>query len=58
MAGIFLVYVVAAIGIYFWQGSRKQDNSQFYKVEIHEIMAGLEKDGKFSEPDLRGREYV
>ena len=58
MAGIFIIYVVAAIGIYFWLGSRKQENSQLYKVEVNEIMMGLEKDGKFSRPDLRGMEYI
>lgn len=41
---------------FFGSGETGQDVA--YKVEINQVMQGLEMEGTFSKPDLRGREYI
>lgn len=55
-----MVYVAGAIGLYirFSGMDMEWESSQLYKLEINEMMMGLEKDGGFSKPDLRGKKYV
>lgn len=58
MAASLLTYLVMALllGFCIQSGSIREDVG--YKVEINQIMQGLEDAGAFSEPDLRGMQYV
>ncbi len=58
MLGIWFFFVAAGVTVFGWfQRSEIQENLQ-YKVEINEIMVGLEKEEAFSKPDLHGMEYI
>lgn len=58
VAASLLTYLVMALlmGFLCRSGNIKEDMS--YKVEINQIMQGFEDSGGFSEPDLRGMQYV
>ncbi len=56
MAATLFLYLVFAAAAYFLLGGKETDLG--YKVEINKIMQGLEKEGKFSKPDLRETENV
>lgn len=58
MATSLLIYLAMAMLLYlFFQDKRSGENLS-YKVEINEIMQGLEKEGEFLSPDLRGKNYI
>ena len=58
MAASLLIYLAMSLLLFY----RFQDNAPgtdvSYKVEINQIMQGLESAGAFSEPDLRGMKAV
>lgn len=58
IAATFFFYLIIAVFIYFFFQDRGTGENLSYKVEINEIMQGLEKNGEFSKPDLRGKEYI
>ena len=58
IAATFFFYLIIAVFIYFFFQDKGTGENLSYKVEINEIMQGLEKDGEFSKPDLRGKEYI
>lgn len=58
MAAVLLFYLVLAAAVYFLIDSEKTGTDLRYKVEINKIMQGLEKEGKFSKPDLREMEHL
>lgn len=58
LAALSLTYLVIAILLYLIGQDREVTEHVAYKVEINQIMRGLEEAGAFSEPDLRGREWV
>lgn len=58
IAGVLLIYVIACVFLYSWFQHRETRDNLQYKVEINEIMVGLEKSGEFSKPDLHEKKYV
>lgn len=58
IAATFFLYLGIAVFIFFFFQDKGTGENLSYKVEINEIMQGLEKDGEFSKPDLRGKEYI
>lgn len=48
------------IGVFFYSYYHKQETKENlqYKVEMNQIMVGLEKEGKFSKPDLHEMKYI
>lgn len=58
IAATFFFYLIIAVFIYFFFQDKGTGENLSYKVEINEIMQGLEKDGEFSKPDLREKEYI
>lgn len=58
MVGVLMVYLVAGIAVYGWFSHQGTHENLQYKVEMNEIMVGLEKAGEFSKPDLHGMEYI
>lgn len=58
IVAVLMFYLFAGVFLYSWFQNREiRDNLQ-YKVEINEIMVGLEKSGEFSKPDLHGKKYI
>ena len=58
IAATFFFCLGIAVFIYFFFRDKGTGEDLSYKVEINEIMQGLEKDGEFSKPDLRGKEHI
>ena len=58
IAATFFLYLGIAVFIYIFFHEKRTGEDLSYKVEINEIMQGLEKEGEFSKPDLRGKEYI
>ena len=58
IVGFLCIYIALAAVFYisFQQEERKEDLE--YKIEINEIMQGLEKANEFLGPDLHDKEYV
>ncbi len=53
-----LTYLVMAVLLYLFCRDRNASENTSYKVEINQIMQGLEDAGAFTEPDLRDMRYV
>lgn len=53
-----LTYLVMAALLYLFCRDRNAREDMGYKVEINQIMQGLEDAGEFTEPDLRDMQYV
>lgn len=58
IAASLLTYLVVALLLGFYGQRRSVEEDTGYKVEINQIMQGLENAVAFSEPDLRGMQYV
>lgn len=58
IAATFFLYLGIAVFTYFFFQKKGIREDLSYKVEINEIMQGLETDGEFSKPDLRGKEHI
>lgn len=58
MAGLTAFFISAAFLVFFLFTNEKETGSRLYMVEVNRMMKGLEKDGYFSEPDLRFAEEV
>lgn len=58
MAVTVLLYLVISIFLFFCFENNSTGLDLSYKVEVNKIMRGLEKEGKFSKPDLREMENV
>ncbi len=58
IAATFFLHLGIAVFMYFFLHDKRAGEDFSYKVEINEIMQGLEKDGEFSKPDLREKEYI
>lgn len=56
--GVACVYVFLAVIVFVSFGKKKQEENMAYKVEVNEIMAGLEERGTFFKPDLHQKEFV
>ncbi|MBD5521792.1 MAG: HAMP domain-containing histidine kinase [Lachnospiraceae bacterium] len=58
IAATFFLYLGIAVFMYFFFHDKRTGEDLSYKVEINEIMQGLEKEGEFSKPDLRGKVHI
>ena len=58
IGGVIFVYLCLFIFLFIWFQNRDEKINLLYKVEMNEIMMGLEKKGEFSEPDLHGKDYI
>ena len=58
MAVTTFLYLVISIFLFFCFRDSSTGLNLSYKVEVNKIMRGLEKEGKFSKPDLREMENV
>lgn len=58
MAVTTFLYLVISIFLFFCFRDSSTGLNLSYKVEVNKIMKGLEKEGKFSKPDLREMENV
>lgn len=58
LAVTLLLYPVLALVIYLLFQSQSATQQMRYKVELNTLMQGFESEGRFTEPDLRGLDYV
>lgn len=56
--GVVCVYAILAVISFSLFGEKEQEESMAYKVEVNEIMTGLEERGTFFKPVLDGKEAV
>lgn len=58
MAGVVFIYGFLSVMLFFLSGEEREEANLQYKVEINEIMNGLEEEGEFSKPDLQEKKYI
>ncbi|MDE6608142.1 MAG: HAMP domain-containing histidine kinase [Lachnospiraceae bacterium] len=58
MAAATLLYLAISVFLFFYFGDSGIRPDLSYKVEVNKIMMGLEKEGRFSKPDLREMENI
>lgn len=58
IAGVLCVYICFAVILLLGFRGQEREADMTYKVEVNEIMTGLEERGTFFKPDLHGKEAV
>lgn len=58
ITGTAVLYFTLMLLLYLFFQTREVKESMQYKVEVNEIITGLEKKGEFSKPDLHLKEFV
>lgn len=58
MGGVMAFYLAALLLAGLFMEKQSEEKSREYLVEVNRIMYGLEKEGGFSEPDLREMRFI